>query len=65
MAFCKEAYKDLTYEEALAVLNGEVSIIDPAIIFAAREKAKEALIYMIEKQKRQEEHALYVMTKGG
>lgn len=50
MAFTEDSYKDLTYKEALAVLDGEISIIDPALIFAARKKAKEALIYMIVKE---------------
>lgn len=55
MAFNMSAYSDLTYEEALAVLEGEVCIIDPALIFAAREKAKEALRIMIEKEKTNEQ----------
>lgn len=50
MAFTEDSYKDLTYKEALAVLDGGISIIDPALIFAARKKAKEALIYMIVKE---------------
>jgi hypothetical protein len=50
MAFTEGSYKDLTYKEALAVLDREISIIDPALIFAARKKAKEALIYMIVKE---------------
>lgn len=54
MAFTEDSYKGLTYEEALAVLDGEVSIIDPAIIFVAREKAKEALKYMIVKEENYE-----------
>lgn len=50
MAFNESSYSDLTYEEALAVLEGEVSIIDPALIFFARKKAEEALKYMIKKE---------------
>ena len=57
MAFNMSAYSDLTYEEALAVLEeGEMCIIDPALIFAAREKAKEALRIMIEKEKANEQN---------
>ena len=43
------AYEDLSYEDALSVLEGEVHIIDPALIRAARNKAKEALRIMIKK----------------
>lgn len=52
MAFTESAYSDLTYEEALAVLEGEIHIIDPALIFAAREKAKEALKIMTNKEEK-------------
>jgi len=44
------AYEDLNYREALAVLEGEIHIIDPNLIFAARKKAKKALKIMIEKE---------------
>lgn len=56
MAFNTSYYRDLTYEEALAALEeGELYLIDPALIFAAREKAKEALRIMIEKEKANEQ----------
>lgn len=55
MVFNESAYSDLTYAEALAVLEREICIIDPALIYAAREKAKEALRIMIEKEKANEQ----------